>query len=400
LLQGGEGDDLLLAGAGDDDLAGELGDDELSGGSGSDRLRGGAGDDTLEGGGGNDRLEGGPGVDVYVLESGAGYDTIVDSDGAGEVVVDGEALDGAADAAASGWWSADRRTRYEFSGDAVEGGSLLVARYDAPVEAGATAPAPQHISKIAGWCNGDLGITLGDGSAEAVEQGGAIDDGSNAAPGADATTSPERVATDSTLDASFASGTSGNDGEGTIYAAPVEVSQAGGADDAADGHGAAGAGGDGPSASDAAADLSALFDKLSRADAVTHSLVTAQHLRAAIELWAQIAQAPDVGNSEAGADSGASSLASGVASGEAAAEHLPATLPDSEISALLADGAPQLLTAQDIAGALLDFHDSAGPLGDGASTSLPVSIGSLGRDFEQLTIDHARTPSSDKGRLR
>jgi hypothetical protein len=402
LLQGGDGDDLLLGGLGADDLAGERGDDELSGGSGSDRLRGGAGDDTLEGGGGNDRLEGGAGDDVYVLESGAGYDTIVDSDGAGEVVVDDEALDGAAEATAGVWWSDDRRTRYEFSGDVLEGGSLLIARYDAPVEADALAPpAPQHITKVAGWRNGDLGITLGDGSAGALELDASAQEGSNADSGGGAAASPQRVAADSSLDASFAKGTSGNDGEGTIYAAPVEVAQADGADDAADGPGGGSAGDGEPRARDVADDLSALFDKLSRADAVTQSLVTAEHLQSAMALWAKVAEMPDVGNSEMGAGSGApSSLAFDDVSGGATHDHSSAAPSHPQVPTLSPDSAPQLLTAQDLAEALLDFHDSAGTEAGGESTSLPVSIGSLARDFEHLSVNYERAPSSETTKLR
>jgi hypothetical protein len=60
----------------------------------------------------------------------------------------------------------------------------------------------------------------------------------------------------------------------------------------------------------------------------------------------------------------------------------------------------QLLTAQDLAEALLDFHDGAGTFVDGESNSLPVSTGSPERDFGHLTGDHARTPSSEKTRLR
>ncbi len=50
----------------------------LIGGEGSDRLYGGNGKDTLIGGDGNDTLHGGGGADLFVLESGMGWDTIID----------------------------------------------------------------------------------------------------------------------------------------------------------------------------------------------------------------------------------------------------------------------------------------------------------------------------------
>ena len=71
-ITGGDGDDRLYGGAGGDILRGLAGDDridggaeldDLRGGTGRDRLRGGAGDDYLEGGGGRDDLGGGRGRD-------------------------------------------------------------------------------------------------------------------------------------------------------------------------------------------------------------------------------------------------------------------------------------------------------------------------------------------------
>ncbi|MEY2521629.1 MAG: hypothetical protein QOJ66_194, partial [Ilumatobacteraceae bacterium] len=63
-LDGGAGNDLLIAGANDDVLIGGLGNDSLVANQGNDTLLAGAGDDTLNGGPGTDFGDGGPGVDT------------------------------------------------------------------------------------------------------------------------------------------------------------------------------------------------------------------------------------------------------------------------------------------------------------------------------------------------
>ena len=50
LIDGGEGNDLLIGGAGNDILIGGAGNDKLMGGTGNDKLHGGKGDDLLMGG--------------------------------------------------------------------------------------------------------------------------------------------------------------------------------------------------------------------------------------------------------------------------------------------------------------------------------------------------------------
>jgi len=95
-LKGGGGEDTLFGGEGDDYLKGEGGEDVLHGGEGEDVLRGGGGEDTLfggegddylkgeggedvlAGGAGDDILRGGGGEDVFVFQSGAGEDTVID----------------------------------------------------------------------------------------------------------------------------------------------------------------------------------------------------------------------------------------------------------------------------------------------------------------------------------
>jgi len=65
-LIGGKGDDLLKGGTGNDILVGGPGNDELYGGAGNDKLVGGPGDDILKGGRGNDVLIGGAGKDKLI----------------------------------------------------------------------------------------------------------------------------------------------------------------------------------------------------------------------------------------------------------------------------------------------------------------------------------------------
>jgi Ca2+-binding RTX toxin-like protein len=81
--------DLLIGGQANDHLKGLAGQDVLYGEAGNDRLEGGPGDDTLIGGLGNDTLEGGAGQDLYFYQPGDGRDTLVDSDGAGELRIAG-----------------------------------------------------------------------------------------------------------------------------------------------------------------------------------------------------------------------------------------------------------------------------------------------------------------------
>lgn len=76
-------DDVAVGGALNDTLDGEGGNDVLIGGAGQDSLTGGDGADVLIGGQGDDTLDGGNGYDTYVLN---GQDTIVDSDGIGQVL--------------------------------------------------------------------------------------------------------------------------------------------------------------------------------------------------------------------------------------------------------------------------------------------------------------------------
>ncbi|MEO8674229.1 MAG: hypothetical protein ABI569_01540, partial [Casimicrobiaceae bacterium] len=145
---------------------GGRGDDVLNGDAGNDELAGGRGDDTLTGGAGNDRLDGGAGRDVYVLKSSDGTDTVVDSDGLGELRFDGAKIDGASNRTNGKYVSADGRAVYTFAGDPEEGGTLTVDFY-ASVYTNGGATRTNSV-KIKDWKNGDLGITLGNGSPDAL----------------------------------------------------------------------------------------------------------------------------------------------------------------------------------------------------------------------------------------
>ncbi|MFZ1468931.1 MAG: calcium-binding protein [Paracoccaceae bacterium] len=70
-LNGGRGSDLLQGGAGNDVLTGGYGtdNDTLSGAGGNDTLDGGYGNDILNGGAGNDVMLGGAGSDTYMVDA-------------------------------------------------------------------------------------------------------------------------------------------------------------------------------------------------------------------------------------------------------------------------------------------------------------------------------------------
>ena len=172
-LEGGRGDDTLIGGRGDDALAGGAGDDDVDGGAGADALEGGSGDDALTGGRGDDTLDGGRGNDTYAFESGDGHDTIVDADGRGTVVLDDVQLNGAATKrGADGMWHSEgSHVDYQYR-EGGDGSGVLSIR--------STASEADEI-RILGWRNGDLGISLGDGTAHTLTSGSDASDTGNAA---------------------------------------------------------------------------------------------------------------------------------------------------------------------------------------------------------------------------
>ncbi len=75
-------------------MLGGTGQDTLTGGTEADLLVGNAGADTLQGGLGNDFLLGGTGNDTYKYTTDDGFDTLLDADGSGSIVIDGTTLAG------------------------------------------------------------------------------------------------------------------------------------------------------------------------------------------------------------------------------------------------------------------------------------------------------------------
>ena len=73
LLEGDNGDNVLLGGEGRDTLRGFGGDDHLSGAGFEDLIEGGAGDDLLDGGAGSDTIDSGTGADLVVAGDGNDY---------------------------------------------------------------------------------------------------------------------------------------------------------------------------------------------------------------------------------------------------------------------------------------------------------------------------------------
>ncbi len=81
---GGRGDDVIDAGAGNDIVHGNEDNDHIDGGDGQDTLRGDSGNDYLNGQGGSDNVQGGLGDDY--VEGGLGNDTVRGNDGNDTVV--------------------------------------------------------------------------------------------------------------------------------------------------------------------------------------------------------------------------------------------------------------------------------------------------------------------------
>jgi Ca2+-binding RTX toxin-like protein len=97
VVDGSDGDDVLVGTFFDDQISGYAGDDSLMGDSGADVLEGGAGNDLLGGGGGNDTLYGGDGADFLggatgddSVFGGTGDDQLYYAEGGGNDALNGE----------------------------------------------------------------------------------------------------------------------------------------------------------------------------------------------------------------------------------------------------------------------------------------------------------------------
>jgi len=133
--------------------------DTLDGTSTHDHLYGGAGADALTGKAGNDYLEGGSGYDTYVVNAGDGYETVLDTDGAGVVQFGTVEAKGSAGIDPTKWihstgtdtW-ADTQNGITYIRSVVDGETrLLVKKGDSS-------------AVLKGWSDGELGITLGTGA--------------------------------------------------------------------------------------------------------------------------------------------------------------------------------------------------------------------------------------------
>ena len=151
-LYGGAGNDTVVGLAGNDWLEGNAGDDALDGGAGSDWLRGGAGNDTLDGGSGvsADTLAGGAGADLYRIGANAGLDTIVTSDAADRLELDGRMLDGSGTLLASAGGIAVWRDRSNDAGTVTY--SLNTATHELTVRGGGSTV------RVLDFEPGDLGL--------------------------------------------------------------------------------------------------------------------------------------------------------------------------------------------------------------------------------------------------
>ncbi|HFB66298.1 MAG TPA: hypothetical protein ENJ60_12240, partial [Aeromonadales bacterium] len=142
---------FLFGSDGADELTGRGLEDHLYGGAGSDTIRGKDGDDYIEGNTGNDRLYGGDGNDTYWFKSGDGADTIIDSDGIGQIQYNEITLDGGKQLTKGGsvYQSTDKKFIYSVIGDpdSTNGATLYIKTSD-------------DLITVNNYHSGDLNITL------------------------------------------------------------------------------------------------------------------------------------------------------------------------------------------------------------------------------------------------
>jgi Ca2+-binding RTX toxin-like protein len=154
-IRGGLGADRISGGGAADLLFGDRGNDVLRGLAGDDGLYGAYDDDYLDGGAGSDRLEGGAGYDRYDFsvadfEAAPGsVDTILDSDGNGQIEINAVVLSVGQRIDETTWRSLDGR--FLISADLSR--SVQVMRIK-DTQTGSTV-------LVNDWANGALGIQLG-----------------------------------------------------------------------------------------------------------------------------------------------------------------------------------------------------------------------------------------------
>ncbi|HEX8011976.1 MAG TPA: hypothetical protein VF814_13735 [Casimicrobiaceae bacterium] len=374
-VEGGKGADLVLGGLGNDELTGDQGDDDLEGGGGADRLDGGSGDDTLIGGRGDDRLVGGAGHDTYVIDPGDGSDSIVDSDADGELQFDGVALAGATTLRDGKFVSDDGKAVFGFAGDAEEGGTLTITFYDKANPG--DGDNPTNTVRVKDWKNGELGIVLGDGSAAALAA---------TAQSAAATDSDSTGTTSATATPASDTGDSGNgqDAGGTGIGSNGDASDATGTDSGGDASGGTGIDSSGDASPGAGSDgaggeakstvtVESAIDSATVANAAPQSDATDGGVTAPPDLHVN----PSSANGPSGALLDALLKASSanalnlvrletVNAALAAFSAIP--VPPDIAHSDAAGSAPVVgVTEQDVASAMVDFHDAqhdAAPVGN------------------------------------
>lgn len=164
-LYGMSGDDTISGNKGADHIEGGAGDDTLAGGEGNDTLLGGSDDDTLIGGYGTDNMQGGSGHDTYMYSKGDGFDTIIDSDGKGEIKWGTLTIQGDANVDPEKWkklseslWQ-DQQNNITYSlRPESDGSSTLYITHDSDT------------IKVKNWASGTLDITLGESGAPSAKQ--------------------------------------------------------------------------------------------------------------------------------------------------------------------------------------------------------------------------------------
>ncbi|MEI7464365.1 MAG: calcium-binding protein, partial [Burkholderiales bacterium] len=144
--------DVAVGGTAGDTLNGGGGNDLLVGLGGADSLTGAAGNDTLVGGVGNDTLDGGADADLYVVSAYAGTDTIISSEAADRLKLDGRQLNGdgtlIADSANLKLWM-----------DLTNPGSPITYRYEVPTQR-LTVAGAGSVVVISDFVDGDVGIFI------------------------------------------------------------------------------------------------------------------------------------------------------------------------------------------------------------------------------------------------
>jgi hypothetical protein len=149
-IQSGTGGMILHAGADNDAVIGGANSDGLWAGAGNDIVIGGADNDVLAGEAGNDFLLGGIGNDTYIFSTGDGTDAILDSDGAGLIVVDGVTLTGGALVAGTTnvWKNTAQGITYTLKGSGAS--QVLLISKDGSSDG----------IRVQGWSGGQLGLAM------------------------------------------------------------------------------------------------------------------------------------------------------------------------------------------------------------------------------------------------